>query len=101
MRVQWAARRSNQSILMEINPEYSLEGMMLKMKMKMILGRLVGRADLLERSRGWERQEEKGMTDDDMIGWHHQLNGHEFGQTPGDSEGQRELACCNPWGHKE
>ena len=64
MRVQWAARRSNQSILMEINPEYSLEGMMLKMKMKMILGRLVGRADLLERSRGWESLKAGGEGDD-------------------------------------
>ena len=36
-----------------------------------------------------------------MVGWHHQLNGHEFEQTPGDSEGQGSLACCNPWGHKE
>ena len=36
-----------------------------------------------------------------MVGWHHQLNGHEFEQAPGDSEGQGSLACCNPWGHKE
>ena len=36
-----------------------------------------------------------------MVGWHHRLNGHEFEQTPGDSEGQRSLVCCNPWGHKE
>ena len=49
---------------MEINPEYSLEGMMLKMKMKMILGRLVGRADLLERSRGWESLKAGGEGDD-------------------------------------
>ena len=46
-------------------------------------------------------QEEKGMTEDEMIGWHHWLNGHEFQQTPGDSEGQGSLACCSPWGHKE
>ena len=46
-------------------------------------------------------QEEKGMTEDEMVGWHHQLNGHEFGQTPGDGEGQGSLACGSPWGHKE
>ena len=41
------------------------------------------------------------MTDDEMVGYHHQLNGHEFEQTPGDGEGQGSLACCRPWGHKE
>ena len=48
----------------------------------------------------WE-QEEKGATEDKMVGWHHWLNGHEFAQTQGGSEGQRSLACCSPWGHKE
>ena len=47
------------------------------------------------------RQEEKGMTGDEMVGWHHRSNGHEFEQTPGDSEGQEGLACCSPWDHKE
>ena len=47
------------------------------------------------------RQEEKGTTEDEMVGWHHQLNGHEFEQAPGDSEGQGSLVCCSPWGHKE
>ena len=41
------------------------------------------------------------MTEDEMVGWHHQLNGHEFGQAPGDGEGQGSLACYSPWGHKE
>ena len=41
------------------------------------------------------------MTEDEMVGWHHQLNGHGFEQTLGDSEGQVSLACCSPWGHKE
>ena len=41
------------------------------------------------------------MTEDKMVGWHHQLNGHEFEQTLGDVEGHGSLACCNPWGHKE
>jgi len=42
-----------------------------------------------------------GATEDEMVGWHHQLNGHEFEQTPGTSEGQGSLACCSPWGGKE
>ena len=41
------------------------------------------------------------MTEDEMVGWHHRLNGHEFEQTPGDGEGQGSLACCSPWGRKE
>ena len=41
------------------------------------------------------------MTEDEMVGWHHRLDGHEFEQAPGDSEGQRRLACCSPWGCKE
>ena len=47
------------------------------------------------------RQEEKGKTEDEMVGWHHQFNGHEFEWFPGDSEGQGSLACCSPWGLKE
>ena len=47
------------------------------------------------------RQEEKRMTEDEMVGWHHWLNEHEFEQAPGDGEGQGSLACCSPWGHKE
>ena len=47
------------------------------------------------------RQEEKGMTEDEMVGWHHWLNGHEFEQTPGDSEGQENLAHCSSWAHKQ
>ena len=41
------------------------------------------------------------MTENEMVGWHYQLSGHEFEQAPGDDEGQRSLACCSPWGHKE
>ena len=41
------------------------------------------------------------MTEDEMVGWHHRLNGHEFGQAAGDAEGQGGLACCSPWGRKE
>ena len=47
------------------------------------------------------RWEEKGMTEDEMVGWHHQLDGHEFEQAPGVGDGQGSLACCSPWGHKE
>ena len=46
-------------------------------------------------------QAEKGMIEDELAGWHHQLNGHEFEQPLGDSEGQGSLVCCSPWGHKE
>ena len=46
-------------------------------------------------------QEEKGTTEDEMVAWHHQLNGHEFEQVLGDGEGQGGLLCCSPWGHKE
>ena len=45
--------------------------------------------------------EEKGLTEDEMVGWHHRFNGQEFEQTPGDGEGQGSLACCRPWSHKE
>ena len=47
------------------------------------------------------RQEEKGMTEDEMVGWHHWLDGHEFEQALGVGDGQGSLACCSPWGHKE
>ena len=46
-------------------------------------------------------QEEKGTTEDEMVGWHHRLNGHEFEQAPGVGDGQRSLVCCSPWGPKE
>ena len=48
-----------------------------------------------------EVKEEKGMTEDKMVGWNHRLNGHEFEQAPGDGEGQGSLACCSPWDRKE
>ena len=78
LRVPWTARRSNQSILKEINPGCSLEGMMLKLKLQ-YFGHLMRRADSLEKTdagRGWG-QEEKGTTEDEMAGWHHRLNGQE------------------------
>ena len=79
LRVPWTARRSNQSILKEISPECSLEGLMLKLKLQ-YFGHLMSRTDSLERPwcKDWA-QEEKGMIEDEMIGWYHWLNGHEFG----------------------
>ena len=50
---------------------------------------------------GNDCSQEKGMTEDEMVGWHHHLNGCEFEQAPGDDEGQGSLACCSSWGHKE
>ena len=80
MRVPWTARRSNQSILKEINPGCSLEGMMLKLKLQ-YFGYLMRRVDSLEKTlmlgRDWG-QDEKGTTEDEMAGWHHQLDEHEF-----------------------
>ena len=96
------ARRSNKSILKEISPGCSLEGMMLKLKLQ-YFGHLMRRVDSLEKThagRDWG-QEEKGKTEDEMAGWHHRLNGREFEWTPGDGDGQGGLACCNSWGRKE
>ena len=101
----WTARRSNQSILKEISPEYSLEGLMLKLKLQ-YFGHLMWRADSFEKEKNpnagkdW-RREEKGVTEEEMVGWHHWLNGHEFGWTLGVGDGQGGLACCSPWGCKE
>ena len=85
MRVPWTARRSNQSFLKEISPGCSLEGLMLKLKLQ-YFGHLIGSVDLLDKDpdagRDWG-QEEKGMTEDEMAGWHHQLDGHRFGSSPG------------------
>ena len=77
MRVPWIARRPNKSILKEISPEYSLEGLMLKLKLQ-YFGHLMQRTDSLEKTLMLGRLEEKGMTEDKMLGWHHGLNGHEF-----------------------
>ena len=102
MRVPWTARRTNQSILKEINLEYSLEGLMLKLKLQ-FFGHLMRIADSLEKTLmlGKKGQEEKGTTEDEMAGWHHQCNGYELGQTSGDGEGQGGLACCSLWGRRE
>ena len=80
MRVPWTARRSNQSILKETSPEISLEGMILKLKLQ-YFGHLMRRVDSLEKTLMLEGKE-KGTTEDEMAGRHHQLNGHEFEWTP-------------------
>ena len=80
LRVSWTARRSNLSILKEISPEYSLEGLMLKLKLQ-YFGHLMWRTDSCEKNpdAGKDRRwEEKGTRKDEMIGWHHQLDGYEF-----------------------
>ena len=79
MRVPWTARRSNQSILKKINREYSLEGLMLKLKPQ-YFGHLMQRTDSLKKT---------------------QLDGHEFEQALGVGDGQGSLVCCSPWGLKE
>ena len=95
LRVTWTTRRSNQSTLKEINPEYSLEGLMLKLNCQ-YFGHLMQRADSLEKTLMLEKIEGRRRR-----GWQSQLNGREFEQAPGDGKGQRSLACCSPWGHKE
>ena len=103
LRDPWTARRSNQSILKEINPEYSLEGLMLELKLQ-YFGHLMQRTDSLEKPLMLGKIEGRRIrekTEDEMVGWHHQLKGHESEQTPGVVDGQGSLACCSPWGHKE
>ena len=103
LRVPWTARRSNQSVLKEINPEYSLEGLMLKLKLQ-YFGHQIWRANSLEktvgklegrRRRWWQRMRwSDGIIEFEFEQAHHW---HEFEQTRGDSKGQGSLACCSPW----
>ena len=101
-RVPWTSRRSNQSVLKEINLEYSFEGLMLKLKLIIwpldVNSWLIGKDPDI--GKDW-RQKEKGATEDEIVGWHHWLNGHEFEQIPADNEAQGSLTCCSPWGQKE
>ena len=90
-----------QSILEEINPEYSLKDLMLKLKFQYysnMKSQLIGKDP--DAGKGWG-QEEKRVAQEEMVGWHHWLCGHEVEQIPGDSGGQRSLECYNLWGHKE
>ena len=93
LRVSWTARRSNQSILKEISSECSLEGLILKLKLQ-YFGHLMRRTDSFEKNpdagKDW-RWEENGTTEDEMVGWHHWLSGHEFEQAPEVGDGQGSL----------
>ena len=118
LRVPWTARRSNQSILKEIGPGYSLEGMMLKLKLQ-YFGQLKQRVDSLQmtlmlegiggrRKRGRQRMRwldgrgwDGWMAEDEMAGWHHWLDGCEIKPTLGVGDGQGGLMWCSSWGHKE
>ena len=102
MRVPWKARRSNQSILKEINPDYSLEGLMLKLKLQ-YFGHLMQRADSLEKTLMPGKIESKSRRGWQKIRW---LDGFTNSmdmslRTLRDSERQGSLACCSPWGCKE
>ena len=110
LRVPWTARRSNQSILKEISPGCSLEGMMLKLKLQ-YFGHLMWvlwpphtKSWLIAKDsdagRDWG-QEEKGMPEDEMAGWHHQLDGRGLEWTLGVGDGQGGLVCCDSWGRKD
>ena len=93
----WRARRSNQSILKEINPEYLLVDWYWSWSFNAL-------ATWWEESTHWKRpwwQEKKGVAEDEMVGCHQELNGHECERSLGDSEGQGSLACCSPWDCKE
>ena len=102
LRVPWTARRSNQSILKEMGLACSSEGMMLKLKLQYL-------ATSCEELTHWKSlwcgedwgQEEKVMTEDEMAGWHHSLDGRESEWTPGVGDGQGGLACCGSLGRKE
>ena len=102
MRVPWTIRRSNQSILKEIKPEYALEGLMLKLKLQ-YFGHMMRRTDSLEktlmlgkidggRRRGRQRMRWLDGISDSVDA--------EFEQAPGVGDGKGSLACCSPWGHK-
>ena len=86
-----------------LNPEYSLEGLMMKLKLQYfgppaVKNWLLGKDPGVGKDWG---QEQKGTTEEEMVGRHHRFNGHEFEQTLGVGDGQRNLACCSPWGQRE
>ena len=89
MRVPWTARRSNQSFLKEISPEYSLEGLMLKLKLQ-YLGHLMRRSDSLEKTLmlGKIKGRRRRGQEDELVGWHHGLYGHKFEEVLGVGDGQ-------------
>ena len=100
LRVPWTARRANQSILKEISPGCSLEGLMLKVKP----WPPDAKSWLIEKDpdtrKDWG-QEKKGTTENEMVEWHHRLSEYGFGWTLGVGDGQGGLACWGSWGRKE
>ena len=104
LRVPWTARRSNQSILKEIDQPWDFFGRNDAKAATPALWPPHAKSWLIgkdfDAGRGWE-QEEKGTTEDEMAGWHHELDGHESGWTLGVGDGQGGLVCCNSWGRKE
>ena len=106
MRVPWTSRRSNQSILKEISPEYSLEGLTLKLTLSPVLWPPDAKKTIYwKRPWCWARLkaggEGKGTTENEMLVWHHLLSGHELEQALGGGDGQGSQVCCSPWGCKE
>ena len=103
-RVPWTASRSNQSILKEISPNIHWKDYCWSWISNTLApdakNWLIGKDP--DTRKDW-RQEEKGVTEDEMemVGWHYQLNGHEFEQAPRVGDGQGSLACCNPWDRNE
>ena len=105
LRVPWTARRSNQSTLKEISPDYSLERLTFIGKAETpilwppdVKNWLTGKDS--DTGKDW-RWEEKGMTEDEMVGWRHWRFGHEFDELPGVGDGQGGLVCCGSWFCKE
>ena len=99
LRVPWTARRWNHSILKEISPEYwDAEAESPILWPPNAKNWFTGKDP--DAVKDW-RQKKKGTTEDDMVGWHHWLNGHGFGWTPGVGDGQGGLVCCSPWDCKE
>ena len=102
LRVLWTARKSNQSIKKEIHPEYSLEGLMLKLKLQ-YFGHLMRRANILDKTLMVGKIEGRRRRGQQRMTWLNgmRLSGYEFEQTPGDSEGHESLLSCSAWSHKE
>ena len=103
LKVPWTARRSDLSILKEINPECSLEGQILKLRLQ-YLGHLMRREDSLEKTLmlgKCEGKRRRGTTEDEMVGQRHQSYQQEFDPTLGGSGRQEALACSGPWGQEE
>ena len=101
--VPWTTRRSNQSILKEISPGCSLEGLSLKLKLR-YFGYLMWRVDSLEKTLILGKTEGRRRRGQQRMRWSDGITnsmGNDFQQTLGDGEGQGCLACCRPWGHKE